>query len=346
MKTAFHATIGTCVYRSKYTTGKTMITLDSKMLNFLAVREPETLLPVKIAASQNPGQSSGIVKTITCVQAAWFCSQCISRMSSGLAISLLELNTFAHCVSAFFIYGFWWHKPHDINSHAFVQSKMLDFVFLKNTAVEASQQSPRGGTARLYAYDGSEARVHVADIKVLLRGQHSNLEENNRFLKITDGDMAPGTRFSFHILGPRSHFFLLSKNSLAHWQHLWRFTVETSFAIASVNPKTALLQSERRVKNVRGESTAMLMTIFLPAMPVGRTATAGDFTSSIFANIAFLSYGGLHLLAWRYHFRSTAESILWKMAAVLTSSSGVVPLVLVYTVFALKIGYLALGLSM
>jgi hypothetical protein len=100
------------------------------------------------------------------------------------------------------------------------------------------------------------------------------------------------------------------------------------------------------VKNVRGESTAMLMTIFLPAMPVGRTATAGDFTSSIFANIAFLSYGGLHLLAWRYHFRSTAESILWKMAAVLTSSSGVVPLVLVYTVFALKIGYLALGLSM
>ena len=36
MKTAFHATIGTCVYRSKYTAGKTMITLDFETLNFLA----------------------------------------------------------------------------------------------------------------------------------------------------------------------------------------------------------------------------------------------------------------------------------------------------------------------
>jgi hypothetical protein len=52
-------------------------------------------------------------------------------MGTGMAISLLELNIFAHCVSAFFIYGFWWHKPYDNASHAFIQSSALDFLFLK-----------------------------------------------------------------------------------------------------------------------------------------------------------------------------------------------------------------------
>jgi hypothetical protein len=55
MQTAFHATSGVCVYRSKYTTGRTMTTLDLDVLKFLASKEPATLLPVKIAASQNQG---------------------------------------------------------------------------------------------------------------------------------------------------------------------------------------------------------------------------------------------------------------------------------------------------
>jgi hypothetical protein len=41
MKTAFYATSGSCVYRSKYTTGKTMITLDLRTLKTLAAEEPE-----------------------------------------------------------------------------------------------------------------------------------------------------------------------------------------------------------------------------------------------------------------------------------------------------------------
>jgi hypothetical protein len=37
-----------------------------------------------------------------------------------MAISLLELNTFAHCISAFFIYLFWWHKPYDVTTHVYL----------------------------------------------------------------------------------------------------------------------------------------------------------------------------------------------------------------------------------
>jgi hypothetical protein len=42
-----------------------------------------------------------------------------------MAISLLELNTFAHCVSAFFIYVFWWHKPYDVATHVYIETTEL-----------------------------------------------------------------------------------------------------------------------------------------------------------------------------------------------------------------------------
>jgi hypothetical protein len=137
--------------------------------------------------------------------------------------------------------------------------------------------------------------------------------------------MVPGTGFSFHIPGHRStRVFLLPKDSLAHWQRLWRFTVETSIAIASVDPQNALLQSERLSKNMEGGD------IFEVMISLAGSSSMDSFTSLILGNIAFVFYGGLHLLAWRYHFRSTAESILWKMAGVLTTSSGAVMLVLAF----------------
>jgi hypothetical protein len=46
--------------------------------------------------------------------AIWFCIQCLSRVSQGLAISLLELNTFGHAICSILIYSLWWHKPLDI----------------------------------------------------------------------------------------------------------------------------------------------------------------------------------------------------------------------------------------
>jgi len=44
-----------------------------------------------------------------------------------MAISLLELNTFAHCVSAFFIYVFWWHKPYDVSTHVYIETSEMSF---------------------------------------------------------------------------------------------------------------------------------------------------------------------------------------------------------------------------
>jgi hypothetical protein len=88
----------------------------------LAKTDPKCLLPLQRAVLQDPSKASGLAKFLTCAQALWFCAQCVARLSRNMAISLLELNTFAHCISAFFIYVFWWHKPYDVATHVYIVS--------------------------------------------------------------------------------------------------------------------------------------------------------------------------------------------------------------------------------
>lgn len=56
---------------------------------------------------------NSLAKSIVCIQAIWFCAQCIAGLGQGTPVSLLELNTshmrFAHCW-----YTCWWDKLLDI----------------------------------------------------------------------------------------------------------------------------------------------------------------------------------------------------------------------------------------
>jgi hypothetical protein len=118
MNTAFYALCGGGVVLVDHH----VKTLDSLGYLELARKYPKSLLPLQRAVLQDPSKASGLAKFITCAQAFWFCSQCIARLSQDMAISLLELNTFAHCISAFFIYVFWWHKPYDVATHVYIES--------------------------------------------------------------------------------------------------------------------------------------------------------------------------------------------------------------------------------
>ena len=328
IRTAFHAISGTCVYRSRYATGKTMSTLDLETLRLLASSEPQQFLPVKIAAAQNPGQSSVIVKLATCVQAAWFCSQCIARMNSSMAISLLELNTFAHCVSAFFIYGFWWHKPYDVTSHTFVQSDTLDFLFLRRAVLKAcwtwpSKWKNADDGLLLQVYNRAGDEVFVSNIDRNLRHERGPEAQD---LQTTEGYLIPGTKFFFReaSTGNRATFNL-PEESLIHWERLWRFMNERPDYIPCVE-HASYLRYGGRAENIRGGLIDILSSAIFP---FGKFESLGSSLSTAASvNITFILYGGLHLLAWHYHFRSKAETILWKVAGVCTASSGAILLLL------------------
>lgn len=122
---AFYVLSGGCAHRSK--AGKIFV-LQRDAIVHLSKYEPTTQLQVPQAVSEDPGKANTISKAITCVQALWFCMQCVTRISQGLAVSLLELNTFSHCISALLIYIFWWHKPYDAQSHVYVESPSLDLM--------------------------------------------------------------------------------------------------------------------------------------------------------------------------------------------------------------------------
>ncbi|KAH8194652.1 hypothetical protein TruAng_011186 [Truncatella angustata] len=53
-------------------------------------------------------------KGLVVLQVYWFATQCITRKIYGLPISLLELHTVIHILSAGIMYSFWFNKPLDI----------------------------------------------------------------------------------------------------------------------------------------------------------------------------------------------------------------------------------------
>ncbi|KAK3632039.1 hypothetical protein LTR22_020779 [Elasticomyces elasticus] len=97
-------------------------------LKLMASIDPKLLPDISREAIQDKSKASPLAKTIVCLQALWFCVQCITRLIQGLSISLLELNTFAHALCAFVIYGLWWNKPLDVEEPLLLQGEGLERV--------------------------------------------------------------------------------------------------------------------------------------------------------------------------------------------------------------------------
>ncbi|KAM7214722.1 hypothetical protein V8F06_009887 [Rhypophila decipiens] len=90
------------------------LVLIKTSLLLLAEHEPELIPDISEADIRDKSKANGLAKALICFQATWFCVQCIARMAQGMALTLLELNTFAHAICTVLIYIFWWHKPLDV----------------------------------------------------------------------------------------------------------------------------------------------------------------------------------------------------------------------------------------
>ena len=59
-------------------------------------------------------KSDEFTKAFAFIQCAWLVTQCSTRAAVGLPLTELELMTLAFIVAALVMYGFWWHKPFDV----------------------------------------------------------------------------------------------------------------------------------------------------------------------------------------------------------------------------------------
>jgi hypothetical protein len=71
---------------------------------------------LSIAAVEDKSKTSAFNKAVTSIQIFWFFSQLLGRLYSSIVISPLEWFTLAYVLCAFFMYGFWWHKPFDVQT--------------------------------------------------------------------------------------------------------------------------------------------------------------------------------------------------------------------------------------
>jgi len=107
---------------------RTRVTLTSLGVCYLAELAPELLPDLPKEHIRDKSKADGFGKTLACLQAFWFCTQCISRLATGLSITLLELNTFAHALCALLAYAFWWNKPHDVNEPVLIQGPQMHMI--------------------------------------------------------------------------------------------------------------------------------------------------------------------------------------------------------------------------
>jgi hypothetical protein len=86
-------------------------TLTPQGVLFLMKYATELIPQMEAAQIEDKSKADGLAKFVVCTQAIWFCLQCVTRVSQGLAISFLEVNTFGHALCSLFDYTQWWSKP-------------------------------------------------------------------------------------------------------------------------------------------------------------------------------------------------------------------------------------------
>lgn len=306
MDTAYYALSGGAVLVSDYGMGET---LSSHAIAFLAYDSPTSLLPLQKAVLQDPSKASGLAKIITCTQALWFCSQCIARLTQDMAISLLELNTFAHCVSALCIYSFWWHKPYDVQTHVYINSLWL---YQHHLLLKAAS-STFGVTYRsrlpviVKERISSGSLVTLKPLTPFYEGWYDDEELQTETI--------PGTGFTISF--PTTRRFHGVDTSLAHWKQVWKIRVSRNHSYLPENPLDDRFGiCLDRVRNM--ESSLYDYSVF----------TEQGFFVPVVMTFTFWVYGGIHLLAWQYYFPTEAENLMWRSASIATASSGLVILFL------------------
>ena len=317
---AFYAISGAVILEDDYENDLTMSDVD---IGHLADYDAASLIPLQRAALQKPGKASVLAKMITCTQALWFCSQCIARLSQNMAISLIELNTFAHCISAFFIYAFWWHKPYDAEAHIYIDHPQMlqEHLFL-----EAAKRTCETGFWGKFTLTERTDDGQVSTLATSLRFkgfEPRRTGTKNMPITIKRGAAIPGTGFTLlDPSEPDGHSLRLSYRALDYWKRAWRLRCNTTLRSHSNYEFKYHYQTPEESCGIRRRAKNMDREFDNSAF-----GDKGIKVPLILTSV-FLVYGGVHLLAWQYNFQTDAEGITWRVASTITASSGlIIPLV-------------------
>jgi hypothetical protein len=226
-----------------------------------------------------------IAKSLVCIQAGWLIVQCIARLVSSLPITLLEVATLAHCMSALAMYLLWWHKPLDINepvvlSHPHIR-QMAAFL-VEGSSVVAKQ--PKAW--RLQRHDPIKERKFYPLLSTTRQGMAIEASE---VFDIPSEEIEKNATPEDEMTPPRIALCAFNWDQ-SEWPKFVK--IMTTFE---------WLEEESEDASEKTNILGWLAFTF---------ATA--------------SYGGIHCAAWFSLFPTTVEALIWRLSSTCVTSSGLV----------------------
>jgi hypothetical protein len=268
-------------------------------------------------------KANGLAKSIVCVQAFWFCVQCITRLSQGLPITLLELNTFVHALCALLIYWLWWHKPLDVAEPTLIKGNEIHGLVALLSIANLPEDS-------FIMHHTGHCRLHRKyDPLVHLITRSSRISSGSA---INNGLKVPLT--------------------LTYQQSLRVFTSpymcrETHINLTITDITRINLASDSVEKIREGNRGNLLSGLFEDSnrgIAISRRARNWPDVSAFYTleffdgkkpkpvtlgfSLAGFVYGLLHLSAWGAPFPSAVQRLLWKLSSFTLVSSGIAVIVL------------------
>jgi hypothetical protein len=325
----------------------------------IALAEMDLLPNIDIHDISAKSKSDQIAKTIVVLQASWMLVQTIARAASGLPITLLELNTFAHVLCAVFMYAIWWHKPQNV-------AEPLNIYLEQSDAAAIAIASPSFLSRFLYINKpSSNSQVQTEHVHSNPKGRRS--KRNRRSRSANEGfwldPFLPENKSNYRVVGtadygwrgpllpfirtedidqvrkikaqtkPDGLVMLLPGQSLERLSfftplkdpvHMTSEDIERFELLGELKGYRTLPLNEELRQDDYYFLCRKASNFNVPGRFIGRTG--------VFPLLPILSliYGGVHATSWNGHFPTIAEKIMWRSSVCFVGVGGTLAATLLY----------------
>ncbi|KAK4450426.1 hypothetical protein QBC34DRAFT_437265 [Podospora aff. communis PSN243] len=347
------------------------LSLSPDALLYLEEHLPGIVPDLSRSFIEDKSKGSILAKSIVCFQAIWFCIQCLSRVAQGLAVSLLELNTFGHAICTVLIYSLWWNKPLDIEEPEVIMINPKDDKFCMIIAhmCKVSKVDPHP------PYREDRTRFHLTidtisavrqkkpypDVWAIFRRTAQAFDRlwdslvSDRqpsvdlYLTISLSPHLTPSSLSTPLFTTTPILIPLSKSHRGSYTSpgLLTVTLTPGIDLHTLGPLPHRPHISIPPLDLRRWTLSQLAHIHIPSKPHPDslhsrlrnfprfTGVSNEWPLYIGLGLSGFIYGGLHCLAWSADFPTRAERVLWRLSSVtVTSTGGLVAVVFTWELFS------------
>ncbi|OTB05042.1 hypothetical protein M426DRAFT_261416 [Hypoxylon sp. CI-4A] len=293
-------------------------------------------------------KANAFQKTLVVVQVTWMVTQCIARRAYGLPITLLELHVIVHVICALILYVFWFEKPLDVVSPELVDLSSSEELRNLSSLLLYEELLINGEHEIPAAYlnlkplpppnDDIEGGLPVVDLKSMLQNQAVGRLKHGEILRIErqsediiSTHLQPKNIIPYGVIShvrepvvsPKVYLMLqrviASRNKISDPIYI---DDEYNFGLMKECNQSHmgldhLVYKHRKISAFH--SPANFPTNGSRTQPItdGIVLQNTHWLLQLSIYLLPIIYGGIHLVAWNFHFPTEYEQIIWKISCLI-----------------------------